>query len=68
MPRKTAAGQPLVEQEPPASMRPRPDAAENLGLSRREWQWWDASMRPRPDAAENTLLQGQPLPVIERLQ
>ena len=38
---------------PPASMRPRPDAAEN-----REWEVWDeaptgASMRPRPDAAEN---------------
>ena len=37
-----------------ASMRPRPDAAENV---RRTVAWAraarDASMRPRPDAAEN---------------
>ena len=37
-----------------ASMRPRPDAAENPGEG---WATWDevdaASMRPRPDAAEN---------------
>ena len=53
MPRKTAA---LVEPEPGrpvASMRPRPDAAENQ--RRAEWYLYrmPASMRPRPDAAEN---------------
>ena len=36
-----------------ASMRPRPDAAEN-GLRRRHRRRHEgASMRPRPDAAEN---------------
>ena len=53
MPRKTWIGavrkQPFIQ----ASMRPRPDAAENnsaLELVRTELK---ASMRPRPDAAEN---------------
>ena len=37
----------------PASMRPRPDAAENLLFEVRPHQRRSASMRPRPDAAEN---------------
>ena len=53
MPRKTLRG-PLARREPrPASMRPRPDAAENGD----PFNWppfgRPASMRPRPDAAEN---------------
>ena len=36
-----------------ASMRPRPDAAENLGQGAAETPESPASMRPRPDAAEN---------------
>ena len=36
-----------------ASMRPRPDAAENRGARRRRDLGDAASMRPRPDAAEN---------------
>ena len=53
MPRKTLTGKRIAEQVSYASMRPRPDAAENGGdghqLGRRDV----ASMRPRPDAAEN---------------
>ena len=37
-------------------MRPRPDAAENVGELRDPAEPLDASMRPRPDAAENALL------------
>ena len=37
-----------------ASMRPRPDAAENVRGLRLDRPRGDASMRPRPDAAENT--------------
>ena len=37
-----------------ASMRPRPDAAENAAPGDRGRAVRDASMRPRPDAAENT--------------
>ena len=36
-----------------ASMRPRPDAAENGGIVHRRRHRRRASMRPRPDAAEN---------------
>ena len=36
-----------------ASMRPRPDAAENLAVALRIIGAETASMRPRPDAAEN---------------
>ena len=54
MPRKTL---PLAVWPPrlcPASMRPRPDAAENpRGLSFPSELASCASMRPRPDAAEN---------------
>ena len=37
-----------------ASMRPRPDAAENAPVERGAGHYGPASMRPRPDAAENT--------------
>ena len=37
----------------PASMRPRPDAAENRAGAGRRAGAQGASMRPRPDAAEN---------------
>ena len=36
-----------------ASMRPRPDAAENFLMSLPDNPGMGASMRPRPDAAEN---------------
>ena len=36
-----------------ASMRPRPDAAENATIFCGDPGPWKASMRPRPDAAEN---------------
>ena len=36
-----------------ASMRPRPDAAENAIRERKNFASESASMRPRPDAAEN---------------
>ena len=55
MPRKTpAVAATAIEGNTHASMRPRPDAAENQG---RQAGWGcsltRASMRPRPDAAEN---------------
>ena len=63
MPRKTL----LVEMERIdgrlASMRPRPDAAENSRVTNDKWPAAVASMRPRPDAAENLpnpALQPQP--------
>ena len=37
----------------PASMRPRPDAAENQAFDGIKQWGYTASMRPRPDAAEN---------------
>ena len=51
-----------------ASMRPRPDAAENAGeAARANGNPILASMRPRPDAAENAV---RPLtvPPVRRLQ
>ena len=39
-----------------ASMRPRPDAAENVQERLHPGVRYAASMRPRPDAAENTAL------------
>ena len=54
MPRKTRLQGDLSMSALGASMRPRPDAAENVRLMRtvpRGVQ--EASMRPRPDAAEN---------------
>ena len=45
-----------------ASMRPRPDAAENVAAHRSPRRRLPASMRPRPDAAENGLSGRVPLP------
>ena len=64
MPRKTS-GPPINESIWPmrdASMRPRPDAAENRGAAAKQLAAIAASMRPRPDAAENTVEQGRRLP------
>ena len=38
-------------------MRPRPDAAENPGISPLATPSCIASMRPRPDAAENAVVE-----------
>ena len=53
MPRKTLGGDVVRAHRGRASMRPRPDAAENVNVGRREYAVRPASMRPRPDAAEN---------------
>ena len=53
MPRKTPAGGGKVPAGTFASMRPRPDAAENGNKARPASGEYEASMRPRPDAAEN---------------
>ena len=54
MPRKTEAVERLRARGPVASMRPRPDAAENSNRAPcAGWRRRRASMRPRPDAAEN---------------
>ena len=53
MPRKTDPAGGHLDPDPDASMRPRPDAAENAFRSRPEAGSHAASMRPRPDAAEN---------------
>ena len=54
MPRKTSAAEIGRRLKRPASMRPRPDAAENRDDSDQgEARVHLASMRPRPDAAEN---------------
>ena len=53
MPRKTIAQSRLAEGGDHASMRPRPDAAENRVHAGRGRAGLHASMRPRPDAAEN---------------
>ena len=53
MPRKTDAGARRLQVERAASMRPRPDAAENLISLLLMSDLHAASMRPRPDAAEN---------------
>ena len=62
MPRKTVAGGLLdLQQAAAASMRPRPDAAENLlRYTLAEDAIIPASMRPRPDAAENILTAERP--------
>ena len=54
MPRKTRGRRRRADGRAVASMRPRPDAAENM-VSDGHYAagWWAASMRPRPDAAEN---------------
>ena len=54
MPRKTGVFHLGYNRPNRASMRPRPDAAENLlGRGAGAPQVGVASMRPRPDAAEN---------------
>ena len=54
MPRKTGKCRPDRPQPLDASMRPRPDAAENpVPPQRPDPRPLTASMRPRPDAAEN---------------
>ena len=57
MPRKTFASSAVFSTLPrSASMRPRPDAAENCDARGRTTDGQYASMRPRPDAAENAQL------------
>ena len=53
MPRKTYDLYRLDPHEDRASMRPRPDAAENHVKTSIRHGNVPASMRPRPDAAEN---------------
>ena len=53
MPRKTTWPADAMIQVVLASMRPRPDAAENERQRRTDDRMLNASMRPRPDAAEN---------------
>ena len=53
MPRKTRDGKFRVISSRKASMRPRPDAAENGPPPQGAQPAVRASMRPRPDAAEN---------------
>ena len=53
MPRKTFAYAPPLGADELASMRPRPDAAENAERAGLSLGQPLASMRPRPDAAEN---------------
>ena len=53
MPRKTLSRPGEYFPIEGASMRPRPDAAENLEWDGRPLPERIASMRPRPDAAEN---------------
>ena len=53
MPRKTFRYHSRMGSVRIASMRPRPDAAENAVLSYLASGSPPASMRPRPDAAEN---------------
>ena len=53
MPRKTPASQRSGSRGLYASMRPRPDAAENAQGADVVRRTRLASMRPRPDAAEN---------------
>ena len=59
MPRKTAEDKPNGSPGALASMRPRPDAAENAAEpSEDQIRRNAASMRPRPDAAENVIDRG----------
>ena len=53
MPRKTQGPTDDGPEPVDASMRPRPDAAENEAQEERLGLDLAASMRPRPDAAEN---------------
>ena len=56
MPRKTPVRADKHFRHAGASMRPRPDAAENDRVARVAWRGRRASMRPRPDAAENLVV------------
>ena len=53
MPRKTDRDSIRQARSDTASMRPRPDAAENNHNDNDHTTVTTASMRPRPDAAEN---------------
>ena len=53
MPRKTLGADVDALEAHVASMRPRPDAAENVARGAEDVAARLASMRPRPDAAEN---------------
>ena len=55
MPRKTSDARPSAGGDCHASMRPRPDAAENVLGDPVQPHLDAASMRPRPDAAENAM-------------
>ena len=69
MPRKTQQEGEVPLGRGVASMRPRPDAAENLQRARDVAdEWLDASMRPRPDAAENERSGRPALRVYDGLQ
>ena len=68
MPRKTAARDRFAPPAPIASMRPRPDAAENLRDDGDCDRGDGASMRPRPDAAENGVPLRRPCRSLGRLQ
>ena len=63
MPRKTDVDRIASRRRERASMRPRPDAAENGNKRKGRFTGRVASMRPRPDAAENFSFQapGRPL-------
>ena len=63
MPRKTHEPEPADGRQVAASMRPRPDAAENFSAQLLSCATWIASMRPRPDAAEN---RGAPTSTLDR--
>ena len=64
MPRKTPETVSLMPREPGASMRPRPDAAENAVPGEAQPGRTRASMRPRPDAAENLPARHDPRPEL----
>ena len=68
MPRKTHALTRASSAALHASMRPRPDAAENAAVGRAHLEAaQSASMRPRPDAAENFHASGRKS-TLRRLQ
>ena len=69
MPRKTVQRVIASATGTGASMRPRPDAAENPPhAARARAAELLASMRPRPDAAENRSGSGSPRTTPSRLQ
>ena len=66
MPRKTRRGGVLLPAQDDASMRPRPDATENVVRHLAEIIALVASMRPRPDATENMERTLKPAPDTSR--